>query len=195
MLAQPDPVAAFLKLSEAPAQGMPERCPHLFDGRESRAAGAHCRQSSVRSDPAARAGRSIHSLLNRWGLSETRAALQALFEAEPQPEWPVFLLVTAMREPVSLQTRCNLPGEMQLATCRHATGFMYKGISFRSMSKLGRITAPGFVLGAVGRQGCARIRMCMEAIRQGRHGRMKGGNHKFRTGMFCPLNLRLKNPL
>jgi hypothetical protein len=68
-------------------------------------------------------------------------------------------------------------------------------MSFGSTSKPGRITAPGFVLGAVGRQGCAQIRMCMEAIQQGRHGRMKGGNYKFRTGIFCPLNLRLKNPL
>jgi hypothetical protein len=73
---------------------------------------------------------------------------------------------------------------MQLAACRHATGFIYKGMSFGSTSKPGRITAPGFVLGAVGRQGCAQIRMCMEAIQQGRHGRMKGGNHKFSAGMF-----------
>ena len=48
---------------------------------------------------------------------------------------------------------CNLSGEMQLATCRHVTGLMYKGISFRSMSKLGRVIAPGFVLGAIGSPG------------------------------------------
>jgi hypothetical protein len=108
---------------------------------------------------------------------------------------PVSLLVTAMREPVSLQTRCNLPGEMQPATCRHVTGFTYKEISFRSMSKPGRITAPGFVLGAVGRQGCAQIRMCMEAIQQGPPRPDERRHHKFRTGIFCPLNLRLKNPL
>src|ERR1700726_4383942 len=66
------------------------------------------RPASVRSDPAACAGRSIHSLLNRWGLSETRAAIQALFEAEPQPEWPVFLHGTGMRQRVYLQTGCNL---------------------------------------------------------------------------------------
>ena len=64
----------------------------------------------------------LPSTLCRWGGGKASAAfpklaLQALFEAEPQPEWPVSLRVTAIREPVSLQTRCNLSGEMQLTTC------------------------------------------------------------------------------
>jgi hypothetical protein len=35
---------------------------------------------------------------------------------------------------------------MQLATSGRVTGLVYKELSFRSVSKPGRITAPGFVL-------------------------------------------------
>jgi hypothetical protein len=37
---------------------------------------------------------------------------------------------------------------MQLATTGPETGFMYKELTFRSVSKPGRITVPGFVLPA-----------------------------------------------
>ena len=37
---------------------------------------------------------------------------------------------------------------MQLATSGPETGFMYKELSFRSVSKPGRITVPGFLLPA-----------------------------------------------
>ena len=37
---------------------------------------------------------------------------------------------------------------MQLATSGPVTGLMYKEVSFRSVSKPGRITVPGFLLSA-----------------------------------------------
>jgi hypothetical protein len=38
--------------------------------------------------------------------------------------------------------------EMQPATSGRVTGLMYKELSFRSVSKPGRVTAPGFIFGA-----------------------------------------------
>jgi hypothetical protein len=142
----------------------------------------------------------LPSTLCRWGGGKASAAfpklaLQALFEAEPQPEWPVSLRVTAIREPVSLQTRCNLSGEMQLTTCRHETGFMYKEISFRSMSEPGRISAPGFALGAVRSPGVRSDTHVHGSDPTGPPWPNEAGNHMARIGSFWPLNLRMKKPL
>jgi hypothetical protein len=77
---------------------------------------------------------------------------------------------------------------MQLATSGPETGFMYKELTFRSVSKPDRITVPGFVLPAQ-----------KEALRHCTNndvsGQMTPGERMAGAGYFGGLNLRLKNRL
>lgn len=77
--------------------------------------------------------------------------------------------------------RCNLrllDGE---------TGFMYERISFKSVSRPGRITAPGFIVGASKRKGvmAATLRRCGPDDSWATHGQ--------RAGIICRFNLQLRN--
>jgi hypothetical protein len=70
---------------------------------------------------------------------------------------------------------------MQLATSGHVTGLMYKQLSFRSVSKPGRITAPGFVLcteerryGSLANNGASGNDSCGKGWQLGRGGQCGG---------------------
>ena len=84
---------------------------------------------------------------------------------------------------------------MQLATSGPVTGLMYKGLSLRSVSRPGRISAPGFVLPA--QKLCASgAEGGVTALHKSNNdvsGQMIPGERMVARRVFWAFNLRLKN--